>query len=76
MEVTYLLRRELILITLVGDDLACLHWEHTIALSLDQWQSPELQIDTILAFEVGIDRNFLHTASITILKWERIGFGV
>jgi hypothetical protein len=52
---TYLIRTQLVVISLVRKENAKLHWEHPISAGLNQRKKPELQVNLVLALVVVVN---------------------
>jgi hypothetical protein len=52
---TYLIRTQLVVISLVRKEDAKLHWEHPISAGLNQRKKPELQVNIVLALVVVVN---------------------
>jgi hypothetical protein len=65
--VAYLIRRQLEVVSLIGNQVAEFHREHTGSLCNDQGEIPELKVDIVGALEVVVHRNLLFGVGLAIL---------
>ena len=63
---TYLIRRQLEVVSLIGDQMAQLHGEHTSAVSDNQGEIPVLEVNVIGSLEVVVDRDLLFGVGCTV----------
>lgn len=75
-ENSYLIRRQLEVVSLVGDQVAEFHREHTSPISDNQWKIPILEVDVVGALEVIVHRNLLFATGLTVSQLEDGVLGV
>jgi hypothetical protein len=68
--VAYLIRRQLEVVSLIGNQVAEFHREHTGLVCNDQGEIPELKVDVVGALEVVVHRNLLFRVGLAILQLE------
>jgi len=67
---SYLIRRQLIIVSLIGNQVTEFHREHTGAFSDDQGEIPELEVNVVGALEVVVDCDLLFGVGLPILELE------
>ena len=67
---TYLIRRHLEVVSLIGKQVAQLHGEHASTVSDNQWKIPVLEVNVIGSLEVVVDRDLLFGVGCTVSKLE------
>jgi hypothetical protein len=65
-----LIRRQLEVVSLVGDQVAEFHGEHASPIGDDQGKIPELEINIVSALEVVVHRNLLFSVGVTVFQLE------
>jgi hypothetical protein len=73
---SYLIRRQLEVVSLIWDQVAKFHGEHTSSIGDDQGKIPELEINVIGALEVIVHRNLLLGVGLSVLQLEDGVLGV
>lgn len=67
---TYLIRRHLEVVSLIGKQVAQLHGEHASTVSDNQWKIPVLEVNVIGALEVVENRDLLFSVGLAVSELE------